>query len=239
MEDYLLQGNEAVLYKGRASFESGNIRNTSEILLTNINLVAIIRTKKIFQTEQVEVKTYPVSEIKMYNGIPQVKEKNGIVEIYFANTEVKLNFYSKISAIPFMNAANKLITGKSMSERGAEKFKGAVSLVDDTLGIKSVETMKGVLENGVVGAVFGGTRKKGNTSNNMSSVANTIADVVSVTKGFIGDKTTDSSSARREEIKGESLSEQIEAIKELKGLVDTGILTQEEFDAKKKQIMGL
>lgn len=35
MEDYFLQENEAVLYKGRASFESGNIRNTSEILLTN------------------------------------------------------------------------------------------------------------------------------------------------------------------------------------------------------------
>jgi len=36
-----------------------------------------------------------------------------------------------------------------------------------------------------------------------------------------------------------SLDEQIEAVKKLKELLDAGILTQEEFDAKKRQIMGL
>lgn len=36
-----------------------------------------------------------------------------------------------------------------------------------------------------------------------------------------------------------SLSEQIEAVKQLKELLDAGVLTQEEFDAKKKEIMGL
>ncbi|MGB3414103.1 MAG: SPFH domain-containing protein [Microbacteriaceae bacterium] len=36
-----------------------------------------------------------------------------------------------------------------------------------------------------------------------------------------------------------TLDEQIEAVKKLKYLVDTGILTQEEFEAKKKQILGI
>ena len=36
-----------------------------------------------------------------------------------------------------------------------------------------------------------------------------------------------------------SFDEQIEALKKLKDLLDAGILTQEEFDAKKKEIMGL
>lgn len=36
-----------------------------------------------------------------------------------------------------------------------------------------------------------------------------------------------------------SLDEQIEALKKLKELVDISVLTQEEFDAKKKEIMGL
>ena len=36
-----------------------------------------------------------------------------------------------------------------------------------------------------------------------------------------------------------SLDEQIETLKKLKELVDIGILTHEEFDAKKKEIMGL
>jgi membrane protease subunit (stomatin/prohibitin family) len=36
-----------------------------------------------------------------------------------------------------------------------------------------------------------------------------------------------------------SFEEQIEALKKLKELLDTGILTQEEFDIKKKEMMGL
>lgn len=36
-----------------------------------------------------------------------------------------------------------------------------------------------------------------------------------------------------------SFDEQIEALKKLKSLLDAGILTQEEFDTKKKEIMGL
>jgi membrane protease subunit (stomatin/prohibitin family) len=36
-----------------------------------------------------------------------------------------------------------------------------------------------------------------------------------------------------------SLDEQIEAVKKLKELADAGILTQEEFETKKKQVMGL
>ena len=36
-----------------------------------------------------------------------------------------------------------------------------------------------------------------------------------------------------------TFDEQIEAVKKLKGLLDAGILSQEEFDTKKKEIMGL
>ncbi len=36
-----------------------------------------------------------------------------------------------------------------------------------------------------------------------------------------------------------SVSEQLDAVKKLKELLDAGILTQDEFDSKKKQILGL
>ncbi|BDZ61110.1 hypothetical protein GCM10025873_09010 [Demequina sediminis] len=36
-----------------------------------------------------------------------------------------------------------------------------------------------------------------------------------------------------------SLDEQIEMVKKLKDLVDAGILTAEEFEAKKKEVLGL
>lgn len=35
-----------------------------------------------------------------------------------------------------------------------------------------------------------------------------------------------------------SLDDQIKAVKRLKGLLDAGILSQEEFESKKKEIMG-
>ena len=36
-----------------------------------------------------------------------------------------------------------------------------------------------------------------------------------------------------------SLDQQLEAVKKLKELLDAGILSQEEFDAKKRQVLGL
>jgi hypothetical protein len=39
--------------------------------------------------------------------------------------------------------------------------------------------------------------------------------------------------------KSMSLDEQIANLKKLKDLVDAGILTQEEFDIKKKEILGM
>ena len=36
-----------------------------------------------------------------------------------------------------------------------------------------------------------------------------------------------------------SLDEQIEIVKKLKDLLDAGILSQDEFDAKKREILGL
>lgn len=41
------------------------------------------------------------------------------------------------------------------------------------------------------------------------------------------------------EMKESTLDERIETLRKLKGLVDEGILTQEEFDTKKKELMGL
>ena len=38
---------------------------------------------------------------------------------------------------------------------------------------------------------------------------------------------------------GQTLDEQVETLKKYKELLDAGIITQEEFDAKKRQVMGL
>ena len=45
--------------------------------------------------------------------------------------------------------------------------------------------------------------------------------------------------APQNEMKESTLDERIETLRKLKGLVDEGILTQEEFERKKKELMGL
>ena len=252
MENYSLQPNEAVLYKGRATFGNNKTssdllltktmstllltKTSSELLLTNINVVVITKTSKPFSKEQVDLKIFPVEDIKVYNDVPQIKQNGLMVEIYLTNTEIILDFDSKSAAHKFANTANELITGKSMSERGAEKFKGALNLVDDTLGISTVGTIKSVVENGVVGNVFGTFGKKAQAK---AKGGNTLTEIFSVTKDLIGKKTNEEESPKIETSPAMSVDGQIETLKKLKDLLDTGIITQEEFDAKKKQIMGL
>jgi|GEM_PF-420587 len=238
MENYFLQSNEAVLYKGEATF--GNNRTSSELFLTNINIVVITKTKKLFSKEQVDLNNFPVEDIKVYNDVPQIKQNGCMIEIYLTNTEITLDFDSKFTAHKFANAANKLVTGKSMSERGAEKVRGVVNLVDDTLGISTVGTIKSVVENGVengvVGTVFGGFGKKAHAQ---AKGGNTLTEILSVTKGVLGKKTNEEERPKIETSPAMSVDDQIETLKKLKDLLDTGIITQEEFDAKKKQIIGL
>ena len=66
-----------------------------------------------------------------------------------------------------------------------------------------------------------------------------LTEVASVTKGLLGIKTSEEESTKSVNNIEMSIDDQIEAIKKLKELLDCGILTQEEFDIKKKRIMGI
>jgi len=55
---------------------------------------------------------------------------------------------------------------------------------------------------------------------------------------FIGNKTVNNKTVRNKTVKGDSNSN-FDDIKKFKELLDNGIITQEEFDAKKKQLLGL
>jgi hypothetical protein len=49
----------------------------------------------------------------------------------------------------------------------------------------------------------------------------------------------EASQTRANAVPAMSVDQQIEAVKKLKELLDAGILTQQEFDTKKQQILGL
>ena len=231
MTNYALQPNEIILYQGNVSIEKRN--GTVEMILTNLNLVLIITVRKFLAKAQVDVETYPIQEIKIYNNEPQIKQKNARVEIFLTSGEIAANFDSMFEAGKFVNSALRLLTGKTMAERSADKFKGAVGLVDDTLGINTVGTVKNVLENGIAGTLLGGFGKKATP---VAKHASTAREVVGLAKELMGTPTQEAIPASTSTTVSD---EQMETLKKLKELVDIGVLTQEEFDAKKKQLLGL
>lgn len=226
MENYSLQANEVLLYKGE-------INNGIEIILTNLNLVVVKKIQKFFKKVQVKTFVYSKDDIKIYNDIPQVKQKESSVEIFLTSEEIEVEFCSRTEAHKFVNIVYELLTGKSMVERGAEKIKNAIKLVDDTLGFDTMDTVKNVMENGIAGSLLGGIGKKVGKKNKSSA----IKETGSVAKDVMGAVAT--ITASRTIQKAEDYNEKIENVKKLKELLDEGILTQDEFDEKKKQLLEL
>lgn len=218
MEHYNLQQDEVVLYKGAVSCKER--RGAIDLALTNFNFVFIIKTKKLLSKEQVEVLTYPIDAVKKYKEQPQVKATAETVEIYFTNAEYTLVFPDKKEAKKFVSKALDIITGKNAFVRGVDKAKATVAMVDETLGIDSVglaTTAVKVATPKVVG---------------LFSKRKAVKEVVSITGGATG-KTKQITSVQL------SPEEQANALEHFKKLKDDGAITQEEYDKKKKEIMGL
>ena len=149
MQNYDLEENEVVLYKGQVSQKKQ--KGLTELLLTNINFVLINKQKKLFSKEIVNVETYPIIELKYYNGVPQVIKKGNLIELYFLNEEIEFNFDSRNEARKFVNTTLNLLTNKTTFERTAEKVKETISVVDNTLGIDSVQLTENALKDGLLG----------------------------------------------------------------------------------------
>ena len=159
MEHYTLKEDEVVLYKGDITLLDK--KDKTQLILTNLNLVFITKTKKIFEDEIVNTESYPIENVKIYEGLPQVKTKANNVEIYFKTTEKEFIFESKHELHKFVGEINKLLTGKTTAERNAEKVKSAINLVNDTLGIDVVQTTGNVAKKGIVGGISDSINKIG------------------------------------------------------------------------------
>lgn len=159
MEHYNLDEDEVVLYKGDVVFKEKT--QSTQIILTNKNLVFIDVVKKIFAHDEIETQIYPVNEIKMYEGVPQVKAKSNDVEIYLKTKELEFGFQSKNEVYKFRSAIIKLLTGKTGFERGADKFKDKIDVVNDTFGVDVVKSTEDVVKNGIVESIGGLYEKVG------------------------------------------------------------------------------
>lgn len=212
MEEYVLASNEIVLYEGECFYLS-DLKTKCKIILTNLNVVLESLKRKLFKTEIEEIKTYKVTNVKIYLNEPQIKLNDTTIVFYFTNEIVSLFFGDKKEAKKFYSKIMELATGKTGLKRGLEKVVGAV---DDTLGIDSVGTVENAFSKSKLGGIFGFVKKKEKK------------DEVAVSGNF------DNSSVG---VKNDDFDSRVEKLKKLKELLDQGVLTQEEFAEQKKAIM--
>ena len=168
MKNYELCSDEVVLYKG--DVKAVDSKDEMQLILTNLNIVFITTHKKMFGKEEVVVDDYPVEEIKIYNGVPQLKPNGNIVEIYLLNDDKEVVFPTKSEIRKFINEATNLLTNKTRMERCVEKVKKTIELVKDTIGEENINAVKKVTKDGkivatakVIGkgaSVIGGLFKK-------------------------------------------------------------------------------
>ena len=153
MEHFELQSNECVLYKGNVTLS--NKKGNTQLLLTNLNIVFITKTELTPELEEINVETFTIEQLKVYEGKPQIHIKGHTAEFYFTTGEREVTFPSKNELHKFNTSALKLITGKTTAQRNAEKVKNAINLVDDTLGINSVQIAGNAIKSGATGKATG------------------------------------------------------------------------------------
>ena len=121
MEEYVLASNEIVLYEGECFYLS-DLKTKCKIILTNFNVVLESLKRKLFKTEIEEIKTYKVTNVKIYLNEPQIKLNDTTVVFYFVNEVLSLFFGDKKEAKKFYSKIMELTTGKTGLKRGLEKI---------------------------------------------------------------------------------------------------------------------
>ena len=134
-----------------------------------MNEVHLILTSKkiIFEKEigMIKKKIKPIDiikldEIKIYHNKIQVHQKGLIVNIQTIKKNIDLSFGNILKANKFVTKIVDAISGTTITERGINKIKGAINTIDDILEIDTRGTIKGVVENGIVGTILNGANTK-------------------------------------------------------------------------------
>ena len=187
-------------------------------------------------------------EVVIYEGDVSIPDSKGTNRVILTNynmvieTTIRKLFkkpeIAKLAAQKFTNKAVELVSGQSLTSRGSDKVKNMIGLVDQTFGINTVETIASVMENGVVKSVFGGTHKHGGGVEKKSTIQ-AVADVATEVIKTVSDQPASASNSEPVKEANESIEDKIEAVKKYKELLDIGAITQEEYDLKKKELLGL
>lgn len=279
MRHFDLAKDEAIILsfedveRGTASGRKSSIlqatKEQGDLALTNCRLVFIVESGLFKKT--VEETDFPLSKIKVYNDVAQVKalkpEASGCpypVEVYFEDSVETFYFPPKYkkSIGDFVESVNEVLigrrTGFSPQDIGqwgiADKLKK--TNVAEAIGgvIGSAKPITANVADVVAPLIPAATAIASAKQTGATGAANVIAETIGrhLSSTNSGDKVQNCGSEIEEHgIESEleegpskieensSIDEQVDAILSLKKLLDAGILSQEEFDAKKRQLLGI
>lgn len=157
MENYELQSDEVILYEGMVT--SNTYKGNLQLILTSQKII-FEKEKGLFKKERELIDIISLENIKFYNETAQIKQKGADVEIQTTEKNITLVFAGMLEARKFTGKIIDTVTGTTLAKRSSDKIKGAFNIVDETLGLDTRGTIKGMLENGVKGTILNGIGKK-------------------------------------------------------------------------------
>lgn len=143
MTKYDLLPSEIVLLKDDAVRHGDE--GSGELTLTNLNLVVTrtIMGRGLFGKSSVGIQTFPVSQIKVYNGQAHTRMNTtrggDALEVYFLHGEEQFRFYNggKRKIQTWIGKINEAVTGQPAAEVSSFALPGAdlvAGVLKDTLG---------------------------------------------------------------------------------------------------------
>lgn len=157
MGNFELQPDEVILYEGTVTSKEykGNL-----LLTLTSQKVVIEKEKGLFKKEREIVDVFMLDGVKRYNDVAQIKQKGDSVEIQTVEKNITISFSGMIEARKFTGKIIDAVTGTTLAKRVSDKTKDAFNMMDETLGLDTRGTIKGLLENGVKGTILNGIGKK-------------------------------------------------------------------------------
>jgi hypothetical protein len=166
MSDIKVEKDEVILFNESVFHDGFNL--DLDLTLTNkrINFSGIRVTKtgflKLTKVEEPINEDIKLEDIKIYNNDPQLTQKNDSVFIQTINKNFTITFDNFLKARQFITKVIDILTESKMLDRGLEKTNKTINKIDNVLGVNTRNTIKGVIENGLVGSIFKGIKGKKN-----------------------------------------------------------------------------
>lgn len=155
--NYEINVDEVILYEGVIGFSKQN--KNIKFILTSKKMI-FEREVGIFKKKKELIDVIPLEKIKIFNGEVQIKQNFSKLEIQTIDRNISIFFSNIIEAKKVNTKLVDMLTKTTTAKREAEKVKGAIDLIDDTLGIDTRGVIKGITENGIKGTLINGIIKK-------------------------------------------------------------------------------